>query len=181
MSCESAHNLGVTTTPRKLARVIPKPTKVVRRQVRARRQAAVVIPQITELPGTVADVASGDKFGDTSGDVRRLVLADYCRLIAFRLSGGVSTTIPPNQGGHDETVTLPAEANAINFPLPNLTPRQRQTLDRLLAGDSEKQIARKLNLSIHTAHDHVKRLYKAFAVNSRGELLARFVSRAPAP
>ena len=165
MSCESAHNLGVTTPPLKLARIIPKPTKVVRRQVRAPRQAAVVIPQTTERVASPTDAASGDK----SGDVRRLVLADYCRLIAFRLSGGISATTPPVQG------------DVSDVPLPHLTPRQRQTLDRLLAGDSEKQIARVLNLSIHTAHDHVKRLYKAFAVNSRGELLARFVSRAPAP
>ncbi len=51
----------------------------------------------------------------------------------------------------------------------------RQTLDRLLAGDSEKQIARKFELSQHTVHVYVKAIYRGFDVNSRSELLARFV------
>lgn len=51
----------------------------------------------------------------------------------------------------------------------------KQTLQRLLAGDSEKQIAAHLGLSPHTIHVYVKALYKRFDVASRGELLARFV------
>ena len=57
-----------------------------------------------------------------------------------------------------------------------LSPRLRQTLERLLAGDSEKQIARHLGLSPHTVHVYVKALYRGFGVSSRGELLARFVA-----
>ena len=56
-----------------------------------------------------------------------------------------------------------------------LTVRQRQTLYRLLAGDSEKQVAAGLGLSRHTVHVHVKSLYRTFKVNSRNELLAKFV------
>jgi DNA-binding CsgD family transcriptional regulator len=55
-----------------------------------------------------------------------------------------------------------------------------QTLERLLAGDSEKQIARHLAVSPHTVHVYVKALYKRFGVCSRGELFARFVARGPA-
>lgn len=47
---------------------------------------------------------------------------------------------------------------------------------RLLAGDSEKQIAFHLKLSPNTIHTYVKSLYRQFKVSSRGELLARFVS-----
>jgi DNA-binding CsgD family transcriptional regulator len=54
-----------------------------------------------------------------------------------------------------------------------LRARERQTLECLLAGDSEKQAAAKLGLSVHTLHDYVKRLYRAFGVASRGELMAR--------
>jgi DNA-binding CsgD family transcriptional regulator len=57
-----------------------------------------------------------------------------------------------------------------------LPPRQRQTLDRLLAGDSEKQIAARLQVSKHTVHIYVKSLYRRFGVCSRGELLAQFVA-----
>lgn len=66
-------------------------------------------------------------------------------------------------------------APAESASLPNLSPRMRQTLQRLLAGDSEKQIAHHLGLSRHTVHVYVKALYKGFCVSSRGELLSRFV------
>ena len=55
------------------------------------------------------------------------------------------------------------------------SPRTRQTLGRLLAGDSEKQIARHLHVSPHTVHVYVKRLYRHYNVCSRGELLAKFI------
>jgi DNA-binding CsgD family transcriptional regulator len=59
-----------------------------------------------------------------------------------------------------------------------LSPRQRQTLQHLLAGDAEKQIAAKLRLSPNTVHHYVKALYRRFGVSSRAELLAQWVHRA---
>lgn len=56
-----------------------------------------------------------------------------------------------------------------------LSPRQRQTLELLLAGNAEKQIASRLAISRHTVHVYVKSLYKRFGVCSRAELLARWV------
>jgi DNA-binding CsgD family transcriptional regulator len=56
-----------------------------------------------------------------------------------------------------------------------LPPRLRPVLGRLLAGDAEKQAALKLGLSPHTVHEYTKVLYRTFSVNSRGELLAKFV------
>lgn len=61
----------------------------------------------------------------------------------------------------------------------SLSPRLRQTLDRLLAGDSEKQAAQKLNLHPTTVHDYVGELFRRFGVDSRGELMAYFISRRP--
>jgi DNA-binding CsgD family transcriptional regulator len=61
-----------------------------------------------------------------------------------------------------------------------LTVRQRQTLDRLLAGDSEKQVAAELGVSRHTVHVHIKSIYRHYGVHSRNELLAKFV-RQPDP
>lgn len=55
----------------------------------------------------------------------------------------------------------------------DLPPRLQQTLDELLAGSSEKQIAAKLELSRHTIHNYVKALHQRFEVSSRGELLAK--------
>ncbi|WP_428936940.1 helix-turn-helix transcriptional regulator [Fontivita pretiosa] len=58
-------------------------------------------------------------------------------------------------------------------PNADLPPRLAQTLEALLEGASEKQIAIKLDLSQHTVHNYVKALHQRFEVSSRGELLAK--------
>jgi DNA-binding NarL/FixJ family response regulator len=58
-----------------------------------------------------------------------------------------------------------------------LTRRQRQVLSCLLEGDSEKQVALRLELAPHTVHDYVKAVYRHYGVRSRGELLARWIPR----
>lgn len=65
-------------------------------------------------------------------------------------------------------------------PCAGLAPRLRQTLDRLLEGDSEKQIAAALDLSRHTIHGYVKDLYRRFGVGTHPELMARLL-RPPPP
>jgi DNA-binding CsgD family transcriptional regulator len=59
----------------------------------------------------------------------------------------------------------------LSAPARSLSPRERQTLERLLAGDSEKQIASKLKLSHNTVHHYVKSIHRHFDVSSRAELL----------
>jgi DNA-binding CsgD family transcriptional regulator len=59
----------------------------------------------------------------------------------------------------------------------SLPPRWRQTLGRLLEGDSEKQVALRLGISRATVHEYVTGLYRHFGVSSRGELLAFFIRR----
>lgn len=93
---------------------------------------------------------------------RREMLAQLCRLIGRHLKGESLAEKPPH--------VIPA-------PLPHLAPRVKQTLRYLLEGDSEKQIARKLNISPHTVHVYVKRLYRDLGVSSRGELLSKFVGK----
>lgn len=61
--------------------------------------------------------------------------------------------------------------------LSTLPPRLRKTLDRLLAGDSEKQAALALGLSRATVHEYVGLLYRYFGVNSRGELMVACLRR----
>lgn len=94
---------------------------------------------------------------DNQQQMRRMV-ADLCRLLGDRV----------------------VETQVAQLPTPDhstLPPRVQQTLEALLAGDSEKQIARKLQISPHTVHVYVKRLYRHFSVCSRGELLARFIPK----
>jgi DNA-binding NarL/FixJ family response regulator len=83
---------------------------------------------------------------------KRQLLADMCKLLG------------------DQYGKTPGQDDSIS-------PRMRQTLQMLLDGDSEKQIAHKLSLSKHTVHVYVKALYRHYEVSSRGELLARWVRK----
>jgi Bacterial regulatory proteins, luxR family len=58
-------------------------------------------------------------------------------------------------------------------PTAELPPRLVQTLDGVLRGDSEKQIAFALGLSQHTVHNYIRALHSRFAVSSRAELIAK--------
>ncbi len=67
---------------------------------------------------------------------------------------------------------------AVDEPrLAGLTKRRLEVLDRLLLGDSEKQIAYHFDVGRATIHDHVLAIYRHFGVSSRGELLSRFIGR----
>jgi DNA-binding CsgD family transcriptional regulator len=92
--------------------------------------------------------------GGSATDKRRAV-ADFCRMLGERI-GAVKAR--PAVGA-------------------DLSPRMRQTLERLLSGDGEKQVAARLKLSPHTVHVYVKALYRHFDVSSRGELLAKCLGR----
>jgi DNA-binding CsgD family transcriptional regulator len=109
--------------------------------------------------------------GDPTARKRRLV-AELCRLLGDELGGGTPARHPARHPTRNSTQVAP-EADV------PLSPRMRQTLERLLAGDCEKEIAARLGLSRHTVHVYVKSLYRRFEVNSRGELFARFVRRHP--
>jgi DNA-binding CsgD family transcriptional regulator len=80
---------------------------------------------------------------------------------------------------HDELGRLTGTILARKPELAQLSPRLRQTLDALLRGDSEKQVASRLRLSRPTVHEYVTALYRHFGVSSRAELLARFIRRPP--
>jgi DNA-binding CsgD family transcriptional regulator len=62
-----------------------------------------------------------------------------------------------------------------------LSPRLRQTLDALLAGRAEKQIALELSLRMPTVHEYVGAIYRHFGVAGRSELSAYFLRRSPGP
>lgn len=59
-----------------------------------------------------------------------------------------------------------------------LTKRRLEVLERLLLGDSVKQIAYHFDIGRATIHDHVLAIYRHFGVSSRGELLSKFIGRA---
>ncbi|HEX3356691.1 MAG TPA: LuxR C-terminal-related transcriptional regulator [Tepidisphaeraceae bacterium] len=87
--------------------------------------------------------------------------------------GGLYIAKPQGQAAGDSV-------SKTDLRVASLAPRLRPVLQRLLAGDAEKQAAMKLGLSPHTIHAYTKVLYRTFGVNSRGELLSKFVSEARA-
>ena len=62
-------------------------------------------------------------------------------------------------------------------PDPALAPRVRDTLEGLMTGASDKEIARRLGISQHTVHQYVKTLLKAYAVDNRVQLVANLLAR----
>lgn len=124
-----------------------------------------------EFSGQPAPPVRQDPAGSRLGDLSAMV----------RLTGTLQGSSPPSPAQKRQMVArfckmLAAQAGiALPGPCddPKLSPRQRQTLQGLLAGDSEKQVAAKLRVSPHTVHIYVKSLYKHYQVSSRGELLAK--------
>jgi DNA-binding CsgD family transcriptional regulator len=60
-----------------------------------------------------------------------------------------------------------------------LSQRQRDTLNHLLDGLNEPEIAKKMCVSTHTVHTYIKTLYRHFDVTSRAQLLSPFIERLP--
>lgn len=80
--------------------------------------------------------------------------------------GAVAVTIAPAAGAE----LLPAVAL-----WHGLTPQERTITGHVLEGLATKQIARRLELSAHTVHDHFKSIYRKTGVQAREELLARLL------
>ena len=72
-----------------------------------------------------------------------------------------------------------ALASSAEPKLSDLTPRQRDVLDALLDGLSEKETAARLGVGRATVHEHVLAAYRHYQVGSRAELMALFIGREP--
>jgi DNA-binding NarL/FixJ family response regulator len=61
----------------------------------------------------------------------------------------------------------------------DLTPREREVLQLLAAGDLYKEIADSLGITITTVNAHVRRIYVKLQVRSRGQAVAKFAHLFP--
>jgi DNA-binding CsgD family transcriptional regulator len=77
--------------------------------------------------------------------------------------------------GEDETALLSKSPDALHKMLASLSPGQIQVATLLLRGLGEKEVAEHLCLSRHTVHTHVKQIYKVLDVQSRSQLLAKYL------
>lgn len=56
-----------------------------------------------------------------------------------------------------------------------LSPREREVLDGLAEGQAYKQIAEKLNVSIHTVRNYIRRIYEKLHVRTSAEAVAKYL------
>lgn len=61
-------------------------------------------------------------------------------------------------------------------PAETISAAENRVLVQMLDGHSEKEIARRLHLSPHTVHNHIRRIYDVLQISSRAELLRLFVA-----
>lgn len=73
----------------------------------------------------------------------------------------VVQSLQANRPGVDETAEL--------------SPREREVLDGLAEGQAYKQIADKLNVSIHTVRNYIRRIYEKLHVRSSAEAVAKYL------
>lgn len=95
-------------------------------------------------------------------------------------NGRHAGTDPTNSEAGDDGSENGAQVANGRDPRRRISLRQQMVLERLLSGDSEKQVAARLGRSRHTVHRHVTALYRRFRVSSRAELMARFLAGEPA-
>src|SRR5579859_6696531 len=98
-------------------------------------------------------------WGEKPFDVRHRRLARFVHVVLLRAIKA-RTTDPAGSADLDD-----------------LSPRLRQTLELIVAGDAIKHIAMKLGISHHTVNDYIKVLYKRAGVSSRTELANKVRSR----
>jgi DNA-binding CsgD family transcriptional regulator len=60
-----------------------------------------------------------------------------------------------------------------------LAPREEETLAQLVTGASDKEIAQRLQLSPYTVREYVTAIFRAFGVQSRGQLVSNLGGRMP--
>lgn len=101
-------------------------------------------------------------------DIKDPVLAD--RLVA--LLGGISglRLVAPGEAA-DALITTPDSKEALSDEL-GLTPREQEVLTLLAEGASNKLIARRLGISVHTAKFHVGSLLNKFDAVGRTDAVA---------
>ncbi|HZD00088.1 MAG TPA: helix-turn-helix transcriptional regulator [Actinomycetes bacterium] len=57
----------------------------------------------------------------------------------------------------------------------HVSPRQSEILSLIAEGYSDKQIARRLGMSVRTIDSHLQRLYQRYDVHSRAAMVAKWL------
>lgn len=120
-------------------------------------QARLVVVSAQDQPQTVLDALDAGAAGFIPKTTEFHVMADALDLV---LQGGVYLPpgLPEAPGPAVTTVTLERL---------DLSPRQLHVLGLLMAGHSNKSIARQLDLALSTVKTHLEAVFQRLGVNSR--------------
>jgi len=154
---------------------------------RAARFAALAGIRVVSDPA-MADVLVADALPADRDGPPVLILAEGSAAVAA-LKAGARAVLSPDAPAAQLEATLAAVARGLAVlppaalatlagrePVPveaGLTRREREVLDLLAAGASNKVIARRLNLSFHTAKAHVASVLQKLGAGSRADAVAR--------
>lgn len=106
----------------------------------------------------------------------------YLPASVMRASGPVNRGT--NRASQNWDDSYESDRAAATIATLDLTPRQKQVLSLLLRGQSNKLIARSLNLSVETIKDHVAAVLRSLNVNTRTQVvvaISQMSSRGAAP
>lgn len=133
------------------------------------KRVSIGLTELLDLLRTL-EGASSDALQDSAGAILRSI--DVASLDADDrdlLRGHLQVLREPRE---------PARRTSGFQEVASLRARERETLELLLTGASEKQIAASLGISTHTVHQYVKRLYRYLGVTSRAQLMAACLKQA---
>ena len=133
-----------------------------------------------DAPATVVLVGDGLSVGDALRQGARAVLprdAEAGEIIAaVRAAASGLVALHPNEVA-SLLPHLPAEGDAEEGPIEELTPREIEVLEMLAEGAGNKQIARRLGISEHTVKFHVGSILAKLNAASRTEAVTRGIRR----
>ena len=80
-----------------------------------------------------------------------------------------------------ENYNLEQQRSSLKQRLGELTPKEREVLDLMIAGDANKVIARKLDCSIRTVENHRQKVFQKMEADSLAELVRMAVAMGIVP
>jgi DNA-binding CsgD family transcriptional regulator len=158
-----------------LARMLREFSAFAHGEVITMRSADVAHERAWRESGYVAEHMRPHGYGDFMASARAYGVPDHCTGFALARAHGERRF---SAADRDLLHLFQLECGAFFVPRglrqehARLSPRMCQTLELLLTGASDKEVARALGISYHTERQYVKSVYRVFAVRSRAELLA---------
>ena len=132
--------------------------------------ADVVLAGPNGWPAGGAPVVSLGGRGAAAGKLAATASLAQITAALMAVAAGLSVQSP---GVADDGFAPASEPVAADL----LTPREFEVLNALAAGDSNKQIARRLGISLHTVKFYVETIFRKLDVHSRAEAVAQGMIR----